>query len=69
MWGKVHEILISGGWYSYEYNHSNLFESLIMRGEGFEPSQALSYYGLNVTRLTTPALPHEKIKLLMYLKL
>ena len=29
-----------------------------MRAEGFEPSQALSYYGLNVTRLTTPAHPH-----------
>ena len=29
-----------------------------MREEGFEPSQALSYDGLNVARLTTPALPH-----------
>ena len=30
-----------------------------MRGEGFEPSQALSYVGLNDARLTTPALPHK----------
>ena len=28
-----------------------------MREEGFEPSQALSYIGLNDARLTTPAFP------------
>ena len=33
-----------------------------MRGEGFEPSQALSYVGLNDARLTAPALPHNKTK-------
>ena len=31
----------------------------MMREEGFEPSQALSYIGLNDARLTTPAFPHE----------
>ena len=30
----------------------------IMREEGFEPSQALSYWSLNPARLTTPAFPH-----------
>lgn len=30
-----------------------------MREKGFEPSQALSYWSLNPTRLTTPALPRE----------
>ena len=33
-----------------------------MRERGFEPLQALSYHGLNVTRLTAPAFPHEVIK-------
>ncbi len=28
-----------------------------MREGGFEPPQALSYYGLNVARLTAPAFP------------
>ncbi len=45
-----------------------------MRGEGFEPSQALSYDGLNVARLTAPASPRERInnqgdlKFLLYLQ-
>ena len=30
----------------------------MMRERGFEPLQALSYDGLNVARLTAPALPH-----------
>ena len=29
-----------------------------MRSKGFEPLQALSYEGLNLARLTTPATPH-----------
>lgn len=33
-----------------------------MRRTGFEPVQALSYHGLNVTRLTTPASPHVDYK-------
>ena len=32
-----------------------------MREGGFEPPQALSYHGLNVTRLTTPASPRKRI--------
>jgi hypothetical protein len=39
-----------------------------MREEGFEPSQALSYCGLNAARLTTPALPHNKMIKSGYLK-
>ena len=31
-----------------------------MRETGFEPVQALSYHGLNVTRLTAPASPHTE---------
>ena len=34
-----------------------------MRKKGFEPSQALSHESLNLARLTTPALPHDKSKL------
>lgn len=30
-----------------------------MRRRGFEPLQALSQHGLNVSRLTTPASPHK----------
>ena len=40
-----------------------------MRAEGFEPSQALSYHGLNVTRLTTPAHPPMKGEKCILLKL
>ena len=31
-----------------------------MRRLGFEPRKALSHYGLNVVRLTTPASPRNK---------
>ena len=33
-----------------------------MRGTGFEPAQALSYNGLNVARLTTPAYPRSEVQ-------
>lgn len=39
-----------------------------MREEGFEPSQALSYDGLNVARLTAPAPPHYKSNVELFLK-
>ena len=32
-----------------------------MRGLGFEPRKALSYWSLNPTRLTAPASPHEQL--------
>ena len=32
-----------------------------MRGVGIEPTKALSYYALNVARLTAPASPHAKL--------
>ena len=37
-----------------------------MRETGFEPAQALSYESLNLARLTTPAIPHDKINLMEY---
>jgi hypothetical protein len=33
-----------------------------MRGTGFEPAQALSYWILSPARLTTPAPPHKLIR-------
>lgn len=39
-----------------------------MRGTGFEPVQALSYHGLNVTRLTTPASPHRNDNSKIYIR-
>ena len=39
---------------------SNFHLKNIMQGTGFEPAQALSYWILSPTRLTTPAPPHIK---------